>query len=82
MLHVWLPVQVPGGAPQSDSDPTEPPPAALDVVWDIDYIRAVLYRDIVLFYLIFLAAWVVGNLVFLRSRPPVRNRTAVRRHSH
>jgi hypothetical protein len=27
----------------------------------------------VLFYLIVLAAWVAGNLVFLRSRPPVRN---------
>jgi hypothetical protein len=41
-------------------------------VWDIDYIRGVLYRDIVLFYLIVLSAWVAGNLVFLRSRPPVR----------
>ena len=45
----------------------------MDVVWDVDYIRAILYRDVVLFYLILLATWIVGNLVFLRSRPPVRN---------
>ena len=50
---------------------------ARDASWDIDYIRAVLYRDIVLFYLIILAAWVAGNLVFLRSRPPVRKRSTL-----
>ena len=74
MLYVWFLMQMAGRVPQGDMDPSEIPVVALDVVWDIDYIRALLYRDTVLFYLIFLAAWVVGNLVFLRSRPPVRDR--------
>ena len=66
--------RVPGGAPE-DVDDEEPPPAGtaaapVEITWDADYISGVLFRDVVLLYFFCLAAWVAGNLVFLRSRPP------------